>query len=164
VRINGTSRLPDPPTSWEDAMTGERQVDTEVKAARGSSGIWTVGPRILVIADDPELGDWLFEEFQNRGCAVALATRRHEALDLVRSGLVDLVVAEMGFPEMPGMDLLRALQSMTNMPKRPKVILTATRQSEYLKSRVVANGASAVLCKPFRMEQLLALVATVLGD
>ena len=142
-------------------MTCERQVDTEVKAAKGGSRIGTVELRILVMADDPDFGDWLLEEFQNSGCTVALATRGHEALGLLRSGLVDLVVAEMGFPEMPGMDLLRALQKMR---KRPKVILTATRQSEYLKSRAVANGASAVLCKPFRMEQLLVLVATALGD
>jgi DNA-binding response OmpR family regulator len=145
-------------------MTGERQVDTEGKSARVSARTWTVGLRVLIVADDPDLGDWLLEEFQNSGCAVALATRGHEALDLIRTALVDVVIAEMGFPEMPGMDLLRALQAMTNMPKRPKVILTATRQSEYLRSRAVANGASAVLCKPFRMDQLLALVATALGD
>jgi DNA-binding NtrC family response regulator len=118
-------------------------------------------PRILLIADDPDLGDWLLEEFQHVGCAVALATRGQDGLALLRSGLVDVVISEMGLPDLPGMDLLRELQTMA---KIPRVILTTSRDSDFLASRAIQNGASAVLRKPFRMEQLLTAIARALGN
>jgi DNA-binding response OmpR family regulator len=74
---------------------------------------------------------------------------------------VEIVISEMGLPDLPGMDLLRELQSM---PKMPKVILTAGHQLDFLDSRAIENGASAVLCKPFRIEQLFALIAQALGN
>jgi CheY-like chemotaxis protein len=139
----------------------------EVGAAEESSPARTgtmqgqSGPRILVIADDPDLGDWLLEEFHHAGSAVAVATSGREGLELIRSGLVDVVISEIGLPDLPGMDLLRELQGM---PRIPKVILTTTRHSDFLASRAIENGASAVLCKPFRMEQLMASVAHALGN
>jgi DNA-binding response OmpR family regulator len=143
-------------------MTGEKLIEAESERTRSSSSkTGQQGPRILIIADDPDLGEWLLEELQNSSCTVALATRGREALGLLRSGLVDLVLSEMGLPDLPGMDLLRELRGMT---KKPKVILMSSRQSEFLASRALKNGASAVLGKPFRMEQLLALVATALGN
>jgi DNA-binding response OmpR family regulator len=45
------------------------------------------------------------------------------------------------------------------MPNMPKVILTTNRHSDFLAERAVQNGASAVLCKPFRIEELLAAIA-----
>jgi DNA-binding response OmpR family regulator len=119
------------------------------------------GQRILIIADDPDFGDWLLDEFRHAGSSVALATSGREVLDLLRSGLVDVVISEMGLPDLPGMDLLRALRSL---PKIPKVILTTSRHSDFLAMRAIEHGASAVLCKPFRMEQLLAVVARSLGN
>jgi DNA-binding response OmpR family regulator len=126
-----------------------------------TSKIWQQKPRILLIAEDEDFGDWVLEEFQSSGCAVALATTGREALALLGSGLVDVVVSEMGLPDLPGMDLLREVRQMN---RKPKVILTTTRQSAFLTSRALQNGASAVLGKPFRIEQLLALVASALGN
>jgi DNA-binding response OmpR family regulator len=119
------------------------------------------GPRILIIAKDPDFGDWLLEEFRHAGSAVALATSGREVLDLLGSGLVDVVISEMGLPDLPGMDLLRELHAM---PKMPKVILTASHHSVFLESRAIENGASAVLCKPFHIEQLFASIAHALGN
>ena len=119
------------------------------------------GLRVLIIADDPDFGDWLLDEFRHAGSSVALATSGREVLDLLRSGLVDVAISEMGLRDLPGMDLLRELQSM---PKMPKVILTACHRSDFLESRAIENGASAVLCKPFRIEQLFASIAHALGN
>ena len=92
---------------------------------------------------------------------MALATRGQDGLELLRSGLVDVVISEMGLPDLPGMDLLRELQTLA---KIPKVILTTSRDSDSLASRAIQNGASAVLRKPFRMEQLLTSIARALGN
>jgi CheY-like chemotaxis protein len=185
-----TSRLPDQRARKEDDMMGGKQGSVSGVGAEGSdqelpsAGGWQLpsiaadtmtegarvraggtpsqqGPRVLLIADDPDLGDWLLEEFQHVGCAVALATRGQDGLELLRSGLVDVVISEMGLPDLPGMDLLRELQTLA---KIPKVILTTSRDSDSLASRAIQNGASAVLRKPFRMEQLLTSIARALGN
>jgi DNA-binding response OmpR family regulator len=141
-------------------MTGERQLDV-VEEATKIGRIWQQSPRILILAEDPDLGESLLEALQNNGCAVALATRGLEGLGLLRSGLVDLVVAEMALPDLPGMDLLQEVRALK---KVPKVILTTRHQSEFLAARAIENGASAVLCRPFGMEQMLALVARALAN
>lgn len=114
------------------------------------------GPRILLLAEDPDLGDWLLEEFRYVGCAVALATRGREGLQFLQSGLVDVVISEMGLQDLPGLDLMRELHGLSRMPK---VILTTNRHSDFLAARAIESGASAVLNKPFRMEELLAAIA-----
>src|SRR6266542_4241497 len=97
--------------------------------------------RILLLIDDPDLGEWLLEELRLFNAAVALATKGRQGLALVRSGLVDVIISEMGLPDLPGMDLLRELGGM---PKMPKVILTTSRHSDFLAKRAIEHGASAV--------------------
>jgi DNA-binding response OmpR family regulator len=142
-------------------MTGEQYSDVGAEEAKRIGRIWQQGPRILILAEDAVLGESLLEEFQEKGCAVALATRGRDGLRLLRSGLVDLVVSEMALPDLPGMDLLQEVRTLT---RRPKVILTTRHHSDYLASRAIENGASAVLCKPIDIAQVLALVARVLGN
>ena len=160
VGRQGTDQELPPGEKWQtpSIASGAATERARVRAA-GTSSLH--GPRILLIADDPDLGDWLLEEFQHVGCAVALATRGQDGLALLRSDLVDIVISEMGLADLPGMDLLRELQGMIRMPK---VILTTSRPSDFLASRAIQNGASAVLRKPFRMEQLLAAIAHALGN
>lgn len=142
-------------------MAGERQVDATTEEAKRIGRIWQQGPRVLILAEDAALGEWLLEEFQSNGCAVALATRAREGMGLLRSELVDLVISEMTLPDLPGMDLLHQVR---RLKRAPKVILTTSHTSDFLTKRALENGASAVLCKPFRMEQLLTLVAGALGN
>ena len=148
------------PWVWE-TRSGNVDAGEERSRARAGTAQSQTGRRILLIADDPDLGDWLLEEFHNAGSVVALATSGQEGLELIRAGLVDVVISEMGLPGLPGMDLLRALK---DLPKLPKVILTTSRHSDFLAMRAIEHGASAVLCKPFRMEHLMALVARALGN
>jgi DNA-binding NtrC family response regulator len=148
------------PRGWQTTSV-EVDAAEEWSRARAEAAQGPHGWRIVILADDPDLGDWLLEEFRSAGSTVALATSGQEGLELIQSSVVDVVISEMGLPDLPGMDLLRQLQSM---PKMPKVILTTSRHSDFLVSRAIEHGASAVLCKPFRMERLLALVAHALGN
>jgi CheY-like chemotaxis protein len=138
-----------------EALGGEGYRPFSVAAHAGKC--W----RILLMIDDPDLGDWLLEELRLVNAAVALSTKGRQGLALARSGLVDVVISEMGLPDLPGMDLLRELGSMTKMPK---VILTTSRHSDFLAKRAIEHGASAVLSKPFDMQRLLMLLAHLLGD
>ena len=119
------------------------------------------GSRILLVIDNPDFGDWLLDEFKYVGCAVALANRGQDALPLLRAGLVDVVISEMGLRDLPGMDLLREIQGLATMPK---VILTTSHHSDFLAARAIEKGACTVLCKPFSVEQLFAAIARSLGN
>ena len=136
-----------PASAWPPSLSELGDAAERLRVRAGWAKIQH-GPRILLVAEDPYLGDWLMEEFKCAGCAVALATLGKEGLQLIRSGLVDIVISEMGLSDLPGMDLLRELHGL---PKMPKVILTTNRHSESLTTRALENGASAVLYKPFRM-------------
>jgi DNA-binding response OmpR family regulator len=59
---------------------------------------------------------------------------------------------------------MHLLREFHGLPKMPKVILTTNRHSEFLATRSIENGASAVLVKPFHMEELLAAIARSLGN
>jgi CheY-like chemotaxis protein len=149
-----------PPGVWLASPTGVHSVEESSLAHLGVS-LAHGDRRILLIAEDEDLGDWLLEEFRRAGAVVALATSGREGLALVQSGLVDVVVSEMGLTDLPGIDLLRELRTMSKMPK---VILTTSRNSDFLAKRAIEQGASAVLCKPFGIGQLWALVAQALGN
>jgi CheY-like chemotaxis protein len=129
------------------------------RRARGGHGQrhW----RVLLLDDDADRGEWLLDELRTTVSAVAWATKGREGMALVSSCAVDLVIAEMGLPDLPGLDLLRALRAS---PRMPKVILITNRRSDFLATRAIENGASAVMCKPFGGERLLALAAHLLGD
>ena len=144
-----------PPASKESGAAVERP------SVRDAGAQLRHGLRILLVVDDPDLGDWLWEEFKHVGCAVALTTCGKDGLQLIRSGLVDVVISEMGLPDLSGMDLLRELHAL---PKMPKIILTTNCHSSFLATRAIENGASEVLSKPFRMEQLFAAIARSLAN
>lgn len=144
-----------PPASNEVGDVAERP------SVRAAGAQLRRGLRVLLVVDDPDLGDWLLEEFKHVGCAVALATCGKEGLQFLRSCTVDIVISEMGLPDFPGMDLLRELRAL---PKMPKIILTANRHSSIWATRAIENGASEVLSKPFRMEQLFAAIVRSLAN
>lgn len=142
-------------------MVGEKQAEVSQQATRQTSRIWQQGPRILIVAEDPDFGGWLLESFQARGSTVALATTGKEGKDLLQSGLVDVVLAEMTMSDLPGMTLLQEVESLS---RKPKVFLTTIGGREFLVQRALQNGATAVLQRPFPIERLVALVKTSLGD
>ncbi len=142
-------------------MVGEKQAEVSQQATRQTSRIWQQGPRILIVAEDPDFGGWLLESFQARGSTVALATTGKEGKDLLQSGLVDVVLAEMTMSDLPGMTLLQEVESLS---RKPKVFLTTIGDREFLVQRALQNGATAVLQRPFPIERLVALVKTSLGD
>jgi DNA-binding response OmpR family regulator len=153
------------PASWRETPPAKmwlaNAADLEPRPPTSQSARQGSARRVLLLVDDPDQGHWLLDELRQAGVAVAWSTKGREGLTLVRSGLVDLVVAEMGLPDLPGLDLLREIG---DLPVLPKVILTTSRQSDYLAARAIEHGASAVLSKPYAIDQLLGLVVRLLAN
>jgi DNA-binding response OmpR family regulator len=111
--------------------------------------------RILVVEDEARIASFLRKGLQASGFATEVAADGGQALRLLRSREFDLLVLDLGLPDMDGFDLLDELRRTDQ--RLPVVILTAWDSV----SDTVAGlegGADDYLTKPFSFEELLARV------
>jgi DNA-binding response OmpR family regulator len=77
----------------------------------------TPGPsKILVVEDDPAIARVLFRLFSRRGCAVVRAADGAEGVDRFDHDPPDLVVLDLGLPELDGWEVLRHIRSAGSVP------------------------------------------------
>lgn len=102
--------------------------------------------RILVVEDDPDLGEVLVKRLRKDGHAVDLATEGDEADDILSYQTYEVVVLDIGLPGMNGTEVLHALRARGS--KVPVLMLTARSE---VQDRVDALdiGADDYLSKPF---------------
>ncbi|MEZ0074284.1 DNA-binding response OmpR family regulator [Planotetraspora sp. GP83] len=118
----------------------------------GSPTIGTM-THVLVVEDDPAIGSELTEALAGHGYDVALATTGADALELARQATPDLVLLDLGLPDMDGVAVCRRLRSA--LPYTVIVVLTA-RTQEFEVVVALDAGADDYLTKPFRLTELLA--------
>jgi two-component system copper resistance phosphate regulon response regulator CusR len=111
--------------------------------------------RILVVEDEPRIASFLRKGLTASGFATEVALDGTQALRLLRSRGFDLVVLDLGLPDMDGFDLLDELRQTDQ--RLPVVILTA-RDSVRDTVAGLEGGADDYLTKPFSFEELLARV------
>ena len=114
---------------------------------------------ILVVEDDLELKKLLIGFLEHNGFKVSQADNGKKALELIKmTGLPDLVLTDLIMDEMEGIELIRNLKKI-NANVRVIAMSGGGRidANEYL-TIVKALGASAVLKKPFKLEELLKLL------
>lgn len=84
-----------------------------------------------------------------------------EALRVVQSRTVDLVISDVNMPNMDGLELTRQLRRKPGFGRTPILLLT-TESDASKKDAGRAAGANGWIVKPFRQDQLLAVVSKVL--
>jgi DNA-binding response OmpR family regulator len=109
--------------------------------------------RVLVVEDDPAIGSELVEALTGNGYQTILATNGTEGLERVRDGAPDLVLLDLGLPDIDGVAVCRRLR--TALPHTVIVVLTA-RTQEFEVVVALDAGADDYLTKPFRLTELLA--------
>ena len=115
-------------------------------------------PRLLLIEDDPAIRTPLLRALRDRGHAVAAATTAMDGLRAALDDQPDLVVLDLGLPDVDGAELLRMLRAVSRVP----VIVATARDAETEIVRVLDAGADDYLVKPFTAAQLDARVRAVL--
>ncbi len=108
--------------------------------------------RVLLVEDEVALARALAITLRARGYEVALAGDGRSALDAVSSSRPDLVVLDLGLPDLDGMSVLTALRGWTDVPV---VVLSARAGSDDMIDALDA-GADDYVTKPFDMGEMLA--------
>ena len=108
--------------------------------------------RVLVVEDEPALARALAITLKARDYTVEVAHSGAVALDLAAAHPPDLVVLDLGLPDLDGMDVLRALRGWTGAP----VVVLSARQDSDDKVEALDAGADDYVTKPFGMAELLA--------
>ena len=113
---------------------------------------------VLVIEDDPSLRRALRTSLRARAFDVLESATGEEGLVLVADGRADVVLLDLGLPDLDGIEVLRRMRSFSDVPV---VVLTA-RDRQQDKIGALDAGADDYVTKPFDIEELLARVRAVL--
>jgi two-component system KDP operon response regulator KdpE len=116
------------------------------------------GARILVIEDDPGVRQVVTRNLAAHGFRVEAESAGREGLDREPSFHADLVLLDLGLPDMSGLDVITELRERTSTP----IIVLSIRGAETDKVRALDLGADDYLTKPFGVDELLARVRVAL--
>ena len=108
--------------------------------------------RVLVVEDDPQLVRALVINLQARQYGVDAAPDGATALRLAAARQPDVVLLDLGLPDMDGVDIIRGLRGWTRVP----IMVLSARQGSEEKVAALDAGADDYITKPFSMDELLA--------
>jgi two-component system KDP operon response regulator KdpE len=108
--------------------------------------------RVLVVEDDPQLVRALVMNLQARQYGVEAAPDGATALRLAAVRRPDVVMLDLGLPDMDGVDVIKALRGWTRVP----ILVLSARQASGEKVAALDAGADDYVTKPFSMDELLA--------
>jgi two-component system KDP operon response regulator KdpE len=115
-------------------------------------------PHILVVDDEPQILRALRTILTEKHFRVSTATRGEEALTLAAASPPDVVILDLGLPDMDGYEVCAQLRTWTQVP----IIVLSVRDGERDKVKALDKGADDYLTKPFGIEELLARVRVAL--
>jgi two-component system, OmpR family, KDP operon response regulator KdpE len=114
------------------------------------------GPLILIIDDELQIRRFLRITLEANGYSVEEAERGQEALLKAARLRPDLIILDLGLPDMDGLDVIRRLREWSQVP----VIILSVRDADRVKVALLDAGADDYLTKPFSVDELLARMRT----
>ena len=114
--------------------------------------------KILVVEDEKSIAHFISTVLNNNGYEAMRARTGQEALSMVSSHCPDLIILDLGLPDMDGMDLLKNIRSWSGLP----IVVVSARSHERDKVMALDLGADDYLTKPFGTAELLARVRTAI--
>ena len=115
-------------------------------------------PHILVVDDEPQILRALRTILTEKGFHVVTASRGEEALTIAAANPPDVVILDLGLPDIDGYEVCARLRDWTQVP----IIVLSVRDNERDKVLALDKGADDYLTKPFGIEELLARVRVAL--
>ena len=116
------------------------------------------GLKILVVDDEPAIRRFLRTALGTYGYSISEAARGEEALNSVATGHPDVVLLDLGLPDMDGVEVTRRLREWTQIP----IVIISVRDQENEKINALDAGADDFLTKPFGIGELMARIRVAL--
>jgi two-component system KDP operon response regulator KdpE len=114
--------------------------------------------KVLAVDDDTALLHTLELNLKARGYTVSAAQNGHAAIRVFEQEMPDLVVLDLGLPDLDGMAVLTQLRALSRVP----VVVLSARHGSDDKVAALDLGADDYVTKPFDIEELLARLRTAL--
>jgi two-component system, OmpR family, response regulator len=117
-----------------------------------------VAHSILVVDDDPHIRDVVRFAFEKTGMAISIAQDGKEALRQFDQNLHDLIVLDIGMPEMDGLEVCRQIRKSSDTP----ILFLSARDEEIDRILGLEIGGDDYVTKPFSPRELVARVNAIL--
>jgi DNA-binding response OmpR family regulator len=114
--------------------------------------------RVVLVEDDIEIRRLVAEALAVQGHDVESAAAALDGLELAVKGKPDLVVMDLGLPDLDGTELLRMIRAVSDVP----IIVITARGADEVVVKTLDSGADDYLVKPFSVAQLEARVRALL--
>ncbi|ACV34992.1 response regulator [Accumulibacter sp.] len=114
--------------------------------------------RVIVVEDEPQIRRFVCDALRREGCASIEAATARQGLDELARGKADLVILDLGLPDMNGIEFIRDMRSWSAVP----ILILSARSAERDKIAALDTGADDYLCKPFGVGELLARLRALL--
>lgn len=116
----------------------------------------TKGPRILIVDDELQIRRFLRISLTSHGYDVKDVGTGKEALDEVTIFGPNLIILDLGLPDIDGLDVVHNLREWSKVP----IIILSAKEQEQAKVMALDSGADDYVTKPFGMGELLARIRT----
>ncbi len=114
--------------------------------------------RVLIVEDDADIADVLRRSLRHEGYEVRTAAGGGEALDAAGEFVPDLVVLDLGLPDLDGVEVCRRLRSDGDVP----ILILTARAETHDRVEGLDSGADDYLVKPFERQEILARIRALL--
>lgn len=111
---------------------------------------------ILLIEDEASIRTFISTTLKNQNYKITTASDGTSGLHLTASLCPDIVLLDLGLPDMDGMDVIKKIREWTSIP----IIVISARNNEHEKARALDCGADDYITKPFSTVELLARIRT----
>lgn len=125
-----------------------------------SSETSPVETRIVIIDDEPQIRKFLDIALRTQKYKTTLCETGYKGLEALAIQGADLVILDLGLPDLDGKEVLQELRSWSNVP----VIVLSVRADEYEKVALLDAGANDYMTKPFSVQELLARIRVILRN
>ena len=113
---------------------------------------------VLIIEDEKSICDFIGKTLDSHEYKVTAANNGKDGLALITSSLPDLVLLDLGLPDMDGMDIIRKTREWSSLP----IIVISARTQEKEKVQALDAGADDYITKPIGTFELLARIRTAI--
>ena len=114
--------------------------------------------KILVIEDDVQIQNFMVYTLENAGFEVKGVIKGQDGIDYMIQKNADLILLDLGLPDMDGMDVLHKIREWSEVP----IIIVSARDQDKEKATALDDGADDYLTKPFSATELMARIRVAL--